>query len=180
MADYKKHIFAENLKEARGNASMTQKELAALADVAASTISSFENPSPSKAEKLPNVRAVMKLAAALDVSIDWLCGNTVKTNPAISLISVIESLNPVIEFERYDDSRRKTVAKLVFNYDSSNVSSDEIRKFLEEYLSIIKIRESGLASKEMIMTLEKKLLENYKYLPGLPDYNLLKQKTTPV
>lgn len=160
-------IFAKNLKKARENAKMTQAKLAEKADVTSATISAFERLTAEEG-KLPTLRVVRKLAEALGISIDWLCGYEVKTNITIAFMTIIKALNPLIEFEQKNES--KTVAKLMFNCDSTDVSATEIRKFLEEYSSVREIERSKLGNNEMIKTLENQLIEKYAHLPGLPDY----------
>lgn len=66
--------FAKRLKEARSNAGLTQNELANLTNISTIMVSAYENPN-AKSGKNPTLSNVFLLASALDVSIDWLCGN---------------------------------------------------------------------------------------------------------
>lgn len=67
------NLFSERLKEARLNAKLKQTELAKLSGVTAATISAYERADDGKG-KNPSLENAVKLAQALSVSLDWLCG----------------------------------------------------------------------------------------------------------
>ena len=69
--------FGERLKEARNRKGYTQNELSEITGISKIMISSYENPN-SKSSKNPTLNNVYMLANALDVSIDYLCGNKPK------------------------------------------------------------------------------------------------------
>ena len=74
--------FHVNLREARKNSGMTQKEVAQKVGVARSTYALYET-----GERSPDVEVVKKLAEVLGVSGDYLIGN-IKTRSGIcSIIS---------------------------------------------------------------------------------------------
>ena len=60
-------MFHEKIKETRVRRNMTQKQLADAAQIAAGSVSAYEN-----GQKLPPVNAAGRIAAALGVSLDWL------------------------------------------------------------------------------------------------------------
>ena len=60
-------MFHEKMKETRIARNMTQKQLADAAQIAAGSVSAYEN-----GQKLPPVDAAGRIAAALGVSLDWL------------------------------------------------------------------------------------------------------------
>ena len=70
------NLFSERLKEARLTAKLKQTELAKLSGVTAATISAYERADDGKG-KNPSLENALKLAQALNVSLDWLCGTTV-------------------------------------------------------------------------------------------------------
>ena len=63
--------IAERLKELRCQKTLTQKELAIMTEVGERTIQRFEN-----SESEPTLSNIIKLADALEVSIDYLVGRT--------------------------------------------------------------------------------------------------------
>ncbi len=70
------NLFSERLKEARLTAKLKQTELAKISGVTAATISAYECADGNKG-KNPSLENALKLAQALNVSLDWLCGTTV-------------------------------------------------------------------------------------------------------
>lgn len=70
------NLFSERLKEARLTAKLKQTELAKISGVTAATISAYECADGNKG-KNPSLDNALKLAQALNVSLDWLCGTTV-------------------------------------------------------------------------------------------------------
>lgn len=72
-------IFAQRLKEARASAKLTQAELCKISGVTAATISAYESADGNKG-KNPSLDNALKLAQALNVSLDWLCGSLVNSN----------------------------------------------------------------------------------------------------
>ncbi len=62
-------LFSIRLRSARTKLNMSQKELAELADVTAATISAYE-----QGAKSPALTILIKIANALNVSVDWLSG----------------------------------------------------------------------------------------------------------
>lgn len=67
------NLFPQRLKEARLNAKLKQTELSKLSGVTAATISAYERADEGKG-KNPSLENALKLAQALNVSLDWLCG----------------------------------------------------------------------------------------------------------
>lgn len=63
------NTFSERLKETRLSRELTQKQLAEQAQMAVTSYSSYE-----KGAKKPPLDAAFRLAQALNVSLDWLCG----------------------------------------------------------------------------------------------------------
>jgi len=65
--------FSQNLKAARVNAKLSQKELANTIGITSATISAYE-----KRVKKPSLEVALGLAKALNVSLDSLCGIDLK------------------------------------------------------------------------------------------------------
>lgn len=90
-------IFADRLKEARTAAGLTQAELCKRAGVTAATISAYESADGSKG-KNPSLDNALKLAQALNVSLDWLCGFNVKHTapPIVGFLKLLVELDKTI------------------------------------------------------------------------------------
>ena len=66
------YTFSQRLREARERQGLTAAELSRRSDVAAQSLNSYESAS-SKNRKEPKIGSAIKLAKALNVSLDWLC-----------------------------------------------------------------------------------------------------------
>lgn len=67
-------LFAKNLKQARTDNSLTQAALADAIEVSVQTISAYEKAGEIGKGKNPTLENAIKIARALNVSLDWLCG----------------------------------------------------------------------------------------------------------
>ena len=66
-------IFSQRLRDTRREKNITQAQLAKMSGVTAATISAYES-TDSKKGCNPSLENAAKLAEALSVSLDWLCG----------------------------------------------------------------------------------------------------------
>jgi transcriptional regulator with XRE-family HTH domain len=66
--------YSRRMKEARLKKGINQKELAYLVGVSPGSISAYEKADDAPGSKTPPVDVAYKIANALDVSMDWLCG----------------------------------------------------------------------------------------------------------
>ena len=85
-----KSTFAKRLKESRISARLTQAELSKISGVTAATISAYESSDENKG-KNPSLENAVKLAQALKVSLDWLCGVAVN-NEKIQISDFLKML----------------------------------------------------------------------------------------
>lgn len=90
------NLFSERLKEARLTAKLKQTELAKMSGVAAATISAYECADGNKG-KNPSLDNALKLAQALNVSLDWLCGTAVSKDEVdvVDFLKMLVKLNEV-------------------------------------------------------------------------------------
>ncbi len=160
--------FADNLKSYRKDKHLTQEQLAEKIDRSPTSISEYETLS-----KEPGIFTVKKIANALGVSIDMLCGNTPEiqykkemeiffTN---TLLIVLEQLKSNVHVD--ENKITLTISK---ENDNPNYSSYHILNFFKEY-EIIQTFENSIATKDMIKTLKDNLKNKYKHLPELPPYS---------
>lgn len=84
------NLFSERLKEARLTAKLKQTELAKISGVTAATISAYEC-ADGKKGKNPSLDNALKLAQALNVSLDWLCGTSV-SNERVQISDLFKML----------------------------------------------------------------------------------------
>lgn len=90
MSDYSldKNLLAQRLKEARQKKKIKQKDLSELTEISITTISAYET---FDANSNPSLVNICKIANALNVSIDWLCGFS---NSPETIENRIEENNP--------------------------------------------------------------------------------------
>lgn len=81
-------IFAERMKQARTGAGMKQNELAKAVGVTPATISAYEKASTDGNGKNPTLENAQKIAKALGVSLDWICGNGQPTPDDVTSFSL--------------------------------------------------------------------------------------------
>lgn len=94
------YVFPKRLKEARQNKGLNMAELAEKTGITASAISSYEKAEGNgkSKPKIPSVENAMKLAIALGVSIDWLCGMDLATsNSEFTEIQIAEKCLSAVE-----------------------------------------------------------------------------------
>lgn len=113
-------VFAERLREARTAAKLTQADLSKKAGVTAATISAYESSDGNKG-KNPSLDNALKLASALNVSLDWLCGFSVKTEkaPIVEFLKILVTLDEFtcITFDEVDllDKDVQSLMKEAYN-----------------------------------------------------------------
>jgi len=99
-------VFAKRLVEARKDKHLTQQEVANEIKIATSTLSSYENLTPSQLEqgkatgdsndkmsrKTPNICTAYQLSKVLGVSLDWLCGLSAHKNNDVTMLHTIADM----------------------------------------------------------------------------------------
>lgn len=163
-------VFAKRLKEARAEKGLTQKELAALSGVSTVMISSYER-TDAEAGKNPSLSVVYSIASALDVSIDWLCGQTEsqRTNSQIDYLKLfIEMsiyLQPINHFMPKDSTTHRELfydskKRLIWNIPLKN--TDIALSLISDIGRIRSIMGTGVATDEMILALMDNIYKKYK------------------
>ena len=64
--------FPQRLKQSRVNRKMTYRQLSSMAEVDTANLFRYE-----QGKYCPSLPVVIRLANALDISLDWLCGNDI-------------------------------------------------------------------------------------------------------
>ena len=88
------NTFSERLIETRRSKNLTQAQLAKLSGVTAATISAYESTDNKKGCN-PSLDNALKLAEALDISLDWLCGSIVNKDKidTVDFLKMLVKLN---------------------------------------------------------------------------------------
>lgn len=152
-------IFQERLTKSRQSAKLNYKELSQKSGVTATAISYYE-----KGEKSPTLESAMKLAVALNVSLDWLCGLSKGENIENDNTALLR--NFIYIFDEYDGELIN--ASIRMNSESTAFLlklclSKNLYDFLEEYRNISRLKKSSdIITDEMIETLKNALIDKYK------------------
>ncbi len=160
------NVFSDNLIEFRRKRKIKQEKLAEMADLSTTIISEYEN-----RRKTPSITSAKKIADALGVTLDELCGNDIENqfkrkldNEAV--LTVLGALNILQAQVRVDKSIELTFDS---KKDSADYSTSIILDFFKEYEIIQNFANSG-ATEDMVESLIDNLKEKYKDLPALPTY----------
>ena len=163
-----REIFAERLKRRQVQLKLNQAQLAELINVAPGTCSSY-----LKMEKVPTLEKAAEIAAALGVSVGWLCGEDSKPGRAFDASStyadVVNTLNALNEVEWEAETRieietmeHSTADGFSFpiNCVSFKTSDPVLVKFFNDYKRIKDMHESGIIDDELHGSWLEKRLES--------------------
>lgn len=84
---YDKNILAKRMRGLRQGKNLTQRQLAEKSNTTAASISAYE-----KGQKTPSIEVLCNIAAALDTSVDWLCGQKTSESKMNTYADVIKHL----------------------------------------------------------------------------------------
>lgn len=162
-------IFGDNLGFIRSNKNLTQGVLAEKAGVSTTIISDYENK-----RKTASAFYAKKIADALEISVDKLCGESETTryikkledNPIQALLTVIRLFRFHIQLT--DEGK----ILLSMPDDCEGYSATEIRKFFKEYMVMqdFKQKNDNESGDEMTEKLIEYIAEKYKHIPDFPEY----------
>lgn len=181
-------IFAIRLKEARTKAGIKQTELARIVHVTPVTISSYERADTegSTIGKNPSLENALKIARALHVSLDWLCGNDAEGAEAVSvpvlaqgqfsfaqIAQVLEAVGNVdaSAYEPYDEATVADNGTAVLG--DLAVTSTVVHRFLLEYKKVAPILQDDSYPEALKESIRKTVLDKFKdfYLEDGKIYN---------
>ncbi len=149
-------IFSERLTETRQAAKLNYKELSEKSGVTSTAISYYE-----KGTKAPTLESAAKIAVALGVSLDWLCGIEKKVNTGGSETATI-LLNILNLMDKFDiTANTKTNFAETLCYLNAEIPSN-IKLFIDEYSSIQRMEQiTKLMTPEMKNDLINGLIKKY-------------------
>lgn len=162
-------IFAERLQSIARERDLTQKDLAQLCGVSQGAMSSY-----LRGEKLPLISTACEIAAALGVSVAWLCGESMPDIQPRTYAQLIEQIllmvdvaHIVVETDRppMTEARYENIA--LVSVDPVIVS------FFKDYHRVKALYLDGTIDQEMYDAWIEKRLRQYENAPltdvGIPD-----------
>lgn len=148
-------IFAIRMIEARAIKEISQAELSRITGIAPATLSSYEH------GKSPTINKALKIANALEVSLDWLCGKDIEeTEPekvpfskiAKKLIFLLNIQGVSCSFS--DDFNEQSKCRI-------DIDSETISSFLFAYQRIQGILEDNSYPQYLKDGLVKTIIDEY-------------------
>ncbi len=156
--------FSKNMEATRKQLKLYQKDVAEKAGLTKAAISSYE-----KGIKFPTLENALKIAEALNTTIDELCG--IKSQPAAqtyanviaSLLNVVDTIKAEIDehttnIGRYDDP--DTLMGYCFcTYNKT------ICRFMSDWKKILKLYNDGTIDDELYEAWKMKKQQDYSKIP---------------
>ena len=157
-------VFAERLVQARKERNFTQQEFASAINVAASTLSAYENLNQLQSEKgnntdkiarkTPNIYTAYSIAKELNISLDWLCGLSPHKNNDVTILhaiadmletegmacKVLKDASEIEENEEGELTKYGKIYKVAIGTDDTRIY-DFIREY-ENVLNVIKVAQN--------------------------------------
>lgn len=156
-------VFAERLIAERKKKKLTQSELAEKAKISAQTVSYYE-----KGTKRPTLENAIAIANALDISIEYLCGQDV-SKPEGLILTVADLTNAIIELQNFHGKiTTETYTETVSEWVKGDDYYDRYEETHEEKRTKVCLSFPDSHQLEMV-----KFFENRKKMLGLlNDYTL--------
>lgn len=160
-------LFSERLKQIRQKRDLSYKQLSDLSGVTATALSNYE-----KNGKIPNLDSAVKIAQALQISLDWLCGIENQTNSkkddSKTILQELSHIMDSFEFE-IEHKSNENLVNVVDTFFKCSVS-DNIASFCQEYAAIKQMEKiTQLMTPEMKQDLISGLVKKYCNLICVPE-----------
>lgn len=157
------HDFARNMEIARKRLKIYQKDLAERTGLTKAAISAYE-----KGIKFPTLENALKIAEALNTTVDELCGIKSKSAPQtyadvfLLLVEVVDTIKADIE------------EKNLFNSDcevgySFVTFNETISRFMADWEKVLKLYNDGTIDSELYEAWKMKKWQDYKNIPFYTD-----------
>lgn len=164
-------IFQKRLKSELDRQNIKQADLVEKADISQSLISNYMN-----GEKMPSINNACKIAIALGISLDWLCGLDTITNPFITdsakmlyyIASIIDNSDRLWTVttdvvEEFDGDDRIEYGK---HYNAAIATEEHrIRNFVIEYKNAVKAGDDAIQKYKLddniAQSMKNTVLEKY-------------------
>lgn len=153
-------IFAERMKQARTKAGVKQKELADMVHVTPTTISAYEKADTNGNGKKPTLENAQKIANALSVSLDWMCGNDQSAQKSITEFSLQDYLKSIaiVLYEMSGTSEYDTD----FHNATIHIQNPRIAYFCKQVKDLLVVYRNGVLTDEMYIDCVEKLIAGFK------------------
>ena len=167
-------LFVNRLKMARINKGLTQVDLSNLTGISTVMLSAYER-EDAEIGKNPSLKNIFLISQALEVSIDWLCGNELPMNYADVInflvdydrqrrisIDELDLFNNRDKLSNFWNSLNKEEQDILFDYRHSSTEefkytfdnfvcfhSCELNGFFEEWKKILPLYKSNIIDEDL-------------------------------
>lgn len=153
-------VFAERMKQARTQAGIKQNELAKTVHVTPTTISAYEKADTDGNGKKPTLENAQKIASALGVSLDWMCGNDQASPKSITEFSLQDFLKSIAivlyemsgTIDYYQNTQRASIC----------IENEKIAYFCKQVNDLLVVYRNGVLTDEMYIDCVEKLIAGFK------------------
>ncbi len=134
-----KTLFPERMREARLKSGLSQAELSRRTNISPATLSTYES---VENPKNPPIDKAIAIAKALNVSLDWLCGQETKDETMSDELTVESVLNAIITLSKLRDCEIQVHYENDFGeyttrpYITISIDNINLCNFAEEYRKI--------------------------------------------
>lgn len=159
-------VFGKNLKNERKKQSITQEKLAELVGIAVQTISYAET-----GKKFPHLDTAVRIANALNTSLDYLCGGSEKAeqkkaDPRIETLADVQTMIDAL-FEEIPDSELQSEDDHIALYINN---CPQIAKYYQNYITMSNLLDDRTITSQIFQMwkdgaakgLERTTIEDYQ------------------
>lgn len=159
-------IFAERLKQVREEKKMTQKDFADFLQIRQQTLSGYET-----GKICPSLEVAAGMAQSLDVSLDWLCGNSENKSTKQAIKTCADAISVLFQIDLEADIQIHDLwvenSKEYHNFILINNEHLE-KKFLPSWEKMLELFHSGTISQDLYELWIKEQIRIYSEKPLNP------------
>lgn len=156
-------IFGERLKQLRTSLNMSQRDFAEKIGVTASALSTYE-----KGQKNPSILVAINIAAAFNVSLDWLCGRKKQSNKfqpdyyiPFDLPAALSGLMYLIHYNLLSLPHTEEQEEYgLISADILEVSDGSLEEFIHDTEQLKDLHANGAISEESLRICLEELIYN--------------------
>lgn len=160
-------VFGKNLEIERKKQHITQEKLAELASVSVQTISGYE-----QGTKSPNLKTVVKIANALNLSLDYLCDGSevAEQKETCHQITTLADVQAMFDFlcEKIPDC---TIESEDDHISVFLENCPQLAKYYESYITMSELLDNGTINPEIFQIWKEGAAKNLKNTT-IEDYQL--------
>lgn len=154
-------IFSENLKTARNEKKLTYVALSSKVGISGTSLSAYE-----RGTKSPTIDNASRLAEALGVSLDWLCGfDEMKKKNATDFLKILvladSRLTGGIQMDTFVLDKGATRTGGAIKCSKLTIYNEEVSNFIDAYKFLLEPYKNGQIDKNVFEPLLESVIEKF-------------------